>query len=102
LHRTAPAAEAEATAVAFAQEIAQHPPESLRRLKGMFREYDDTASRVARENHTLTSWQRTSAGLPQGRGGCRAPAPALPARPGGAAEPRRRRGPAVHRLPAPQ
>ena len=69
LHRTAPAAEAETTAIGLATEIAQHPPEGLRRLKGMFRDYEDTASRVERENRTLVDWQRTGAGLPQGSGG---------------------------------
>ena len=68
LHRTATAGEAEAQAIAFAREIAQHPPDGLRRLKGMFREYEETASRVERENETLVDWQRTGAGLPQGRG----------------------------------
>ncbi len=67
LHRTAPAAEAEQAAIAFATEIAQHPPDGLRRLKAMFADYDDLAERVERENETLVNWQRTTAGLPQAR-----------------------------------
>jgi enoyl-CoA hydratase/carnithine racemase len=68
LHRTAPAGEAEPHAIALAQELAAHPPDGLRRLKAMFADYDDLASRVARENETLVTWQRTTAGLPQARG----------------------------------
>ena len=66
LHRTAPAADAEAAAVALATEIAAHPPEGLRRLKAMFHDYDGMAGRVERENATLVAWQRDGAGLPQG------------------------------------
>jgi len=64
LHRTAPAERAEGAAVAFARELAAHPPEGLRRLKAMFREYEDTTSRVARENAGLLAFQREGAGLP--------------------------------------
>lgn len=66
LHRTAPAAEAEAAALTLAEQIARHPAHGLRGLKQMFRDFDATASRVARENAILVSWQRTGAGLPQG------------------------------------
>jgi len=66
LHRTAPAEGAEAAAVALAREVAAHPPEGLRRLKAMFREYEGTASRVERENAQLVAFQREGAGLPQG------------------------------------
>ena len=66
LHRTAPAAEAEAAAVALAGELAQLPADGLRRLKDMFHEYESTASRIARENERLVAFQRDGAGLPQG------------------------------------
>lgn len=66
LHRTAPAAEAEAAALELAAQIAAHPSEGLRRLKAMFRDYEGTAERVRRENETLVDWQRHGAGLPQG------------------------------------
>jgi enoyl-CoA hydratase len=66
LHRTAPAARAEAAAVALARELAAHPPEGLRRLKAMFRELTGAADHVARENALLVEWQRSGAGLPQG------------------------------------
>ncbi|HEV2811673.1 MAG TPA: enoyl-CoA hydratase/isomerase family protein [Solirubrobacteraceae bacterium] len=65
LHRTAPAEEAEAAALRLATEIAQHPPEGLRRLKRMFRDLEDTAARVAYENELLNEFQREGAGLPR-------------------------------------
>jgi enoyl-CoA hydratase/carnithine racemase len=65
LHRTAPAAEAEAAALALAGELAAHPPDGLRRLKAMFRELEGTAGRVAHENELLVDFQRRGAGLPQ-------------------------------------
>jgi enoyl-CoA hydratase/carnithine racemase len=67
LARTAPAAEAEAAAVELARELAAHPPDGLRVIKRMFREFEDTAARVARENDELESFQREGAGLPQSR-----------------------------------
>ena len=66
LHRTAPAAEAEAAAIGLAREVAQQSPEGLRRLKALFRELDGTAGRVARENERLEDFQRNGGGLPQG------------------------------------
>ncbi len=68
LARTAPAAEAEAAALDLARAIAAHPPDGLRRLKGMFRGNEGSTDRVARENEILVGWQREGAGLPQGRG----------------------------------
>ncbi len=68
LHRTALADEAEAAAIALAREVAPHPPEGMRRLKAMFREYEGTASRIERENERLVAFQREGAGLPQGAG----------------------------------
>jgi enoyl-CoA hydratase/carnithine racemase len=65
-HRTAPAAGAEAAAIALARELAAHPPDGLRRLKAMFREVTGAAGHVARENELLVEWQRTGAGLPHG------------------------------------
>jgi len=67
LARTAPAAEAEAAALDLARELAVNPPEGMRVLKRMFREFEDTADRVARENEELEAFQREGAGLPQSR-----------------------------------
>jgi enoyl-CoA hydratase len=65
LQRTAPAAEAEAAALELAAELAGRPPDGLRLLKRMFREFEGTADRVARENLLLEAFQREGAGLPQ-------------------------------------
>lgn len=65
LHRTAPAAEAEAAALALAREVGAHPPEGLRRLKAMFRELGDSERRIAYENALLLEFQREGAGLPR-------------------------------------
>ena len=65
--RTAKAEEAEATAVALAQELARHPADGLRRLKRMFSDFDGIAARVAHENTILNRWQRRGPGLPSAR-----------------------------------
>jgi enoyl-CoA hydratase/carnithine racemase len=66
LARRAPAAEAEAASLALAGEIAAHPADGLRHLKRLFRDYEDTAARVARENGEIIEFQRTGGGLPYG------------------------------------
>jgi enoyl-CoA hydratase/carnithine racemase len=66
LARRAPAAEAEAAAIALASEVAAHPADGLRRLKDLFREYEGTKYRVARENAEIVEFQRAGAGLPYG------------------------------------
>ncbi len=65
LHRTAPAAEAEAAALALAHEVGAHPPEGLRRIKSMFRDLGDSGRRIAYENELLMAFQREGAGLPR-------------------------------------
>jgi enoyl-CoA hydratase/carnithine racemase len=67
LARTAPAAEAEAAALELAAGIAAHPSAGLRRLKTMFRAYEDSAARVDDENERLVAFQRDEAGLPMRR-----------------------------------
>jgi enoyl-CoA hydratase len=66
LARRAPAADAEAAAIALAQELAQHPADGLRHLKDLFREYEATKYRVARENAEIVEFQRSGGGLPYG------------------------------------
>jgi enoyl-CoA hydratase/carnithine racemase len=66
LQRTAPAGEAEGAALELAAELAERPPEGMRIIKRMFREFEATADRVARENLLLDAFQREGAGLPQG------------------------------------
>jgi enoyl-CoA hydratase/carnithine racemase len=65
-HRVVPAEEAEATALELAAELARHEPDGLRRLKAMFRDFEDSAHRVQRENAILANWQRHGSGLPYG------------------------------------
>ena len=66
LARRAPAADAEAAALDLARELAEHPAAGLRHLKYLFREYEGTAYRVARENAEIVEFQRIGAGLPYG------------------------------------
>jgi enoyl-CoA hydratase/carnithine racemase len=66
LARRAPAAEAEAAALELAGAIAVHPADGLRHLKDLFREYEATKYRVARENAEIVEFQRTGGGLPYG------------------------------------
>jgi enoyl-CoA hydratase/carnithine racemase len=63
--RAAPEA-AEAEAIALARELAAHPAAGLRHLKDLFREYEGTKYRVARENAEIVEFQRTGGGLPYG------------------------------------
>ncbi len=64
--RVVPEDEAEAAALELAATLASRPGEGLRRLKAMFRDYEDLSGRTARENATLLDWQRYGQGLPQG------------------------------------
>jgi enoyl-CoA hydratase/carnithine racemase len=66
LTRVVPAAEAEAAAVELARQVATAPAEGLRRLKDLFREYDGSLARVARENAEIVEFQRSGAGVPYG------------------------------------
>lgn len=60
--------EAEAGALELAEQLAARPDDGMRRLKQMFRDYEDLSGRTARENVTLLDWQRFGQGLPQGAG----------------------------------
>lgn len=66
-HRVVPAADAEAAALELARALCANDGPGLRRLKGMFRDFDGTAERVRRENEELVAFQRHGGGLPQGR-----------------------------------
>jgi enoyl-CoA hydratase/carnithine racemase len=65
LHRTAPAAEAEAAAIELAGELGRQSAAGLRTLKRMFRDLDHSADRVAYENERLMQFQQHGAGLPR-------------------------------------
>ncbi len=68
LNRVCAAEHAEPEALALARQIAANDPAGVRRLKGMFRDFEGLgpAERVARENEILVAWQREGAGLPAG------------------------------------
>lgn len=64
LARTAEPAQAEAVALDLAREVAAHSASSVRRFKAMFREFEHSHERVARENEILREFQRRGDGLP--------------------------------------
>lgn len=64
-HRVVPAGEAEAAAVELAEAASQGPPDAMRGLKAMFRDFERTAERVAAENELLVEFQRSGRGLPR-------------------------------------
>jgi enoyl-CoA hydratase/carnithine racemase len=66
LAASVPAGEAEAAAIALAQRLALNPPEGMRHLKRLFRDYEATQDRVARENAEIVEFQRAGTGLPYG------------------------------------
>lgn len=68
-HQVTTAAEAEPAALELAGSLADRPPEGLRRLKEMFREFDGSAERVAHENRLLVEFERSGGGLPRGATG---------------------------------
>jgi enoyl-CoA hydratase/carnithine racemase len=66
LHRSTATADAEAAAIALADELSRQSPSGLRTLKQMFRDLDRTGERVAYENERLLQFQQHGAGLPRG------------------------------------
>jgi enoyl-CoA hydratase/carnithine racemase len=65
LHRCAPAADAESVALELAAQLARQHPAGVRELKQMFRDLEQTSSRVAYENDLLMRFQADGAGLPR-------------------------------------
>ncbi len=65
LHRRAPTAHAEATALDLAAQVARQDAHGMRVLKQMFRELGRTSARVAYENSLLLDFQQHGAGLPR-------------------------------------
>jgi enoyl-CoA hydratase/carnithine racemase len=66
LHRSAPAAAAEAAALRLAADVGRHPPENLRALKALFGGLGGAGARTARENAGLVAWQRAGGRLGRG------------------------------------
>ncbi|MEA2300613.1 MAG: hypothetical protein QOE44_1148 [Solirubrobacteraceae bacterium] len=65
LARTAEPEDAEVVALRLAREVAGYSGVSVRRYKAMFREFESSHLRVARENEILLEFQRSGDGLPQ-------------------------------------
>ena len=64
IHRVAPAAATEESALELAAEVAAHPPEAVARLKQMLHRWDGVVERSADEGRGQVEWQRTGPGLP--------------------------------------
>jgi enoyl-CoA hydratase len=64
VHRVAPAAATEGSALELAAEVAAHPPEAVARLKAMLHRWDGVVERSADEGRGQVEWQRTGPGLP--------------------------------------
>ena len=64
VHRVAPAAATEESAIELATEVAAHPPEAVARLKQMLHRWDGVVERSADEGRGQVEWQRTGPGLP--------------------------------------
>lgn len=64
-----PAAEAHDTAVEVGTQLASRPRANVRRIKSMFREFEETERRTLKENLMLMDFQRHDTGLPSGGAG---------------------------------
>jgi enoyl-CoA hydratase len=64
VHRVAPAAGTEQSAMELAAEVARHPPEAVARLKRMLHEWDAVEERSRAEGEGQVEWQRSGPGLP--------------------------------------
>ena len=64
IHRVAPAAATEESALELAAEVAAHPPEAVARLKQMLHRWDGVVERSADEGRGQVEWQRSGPGLP--------------------------------------
>ncbi|MBO9532243.1 MAG: enoyl-CoA hydratase/isomerase family protein [Solirubrobacteraceae bacterium] len=61
-----PAADAHDRAVEIGTQLASRPVPNVRRIKSMFREFEETERRTLKENQLLMNFQRHSTGLPSG------------------------------------
>jgi len=63
VHRVAPAQATEGAALTLAAQVAQHPPESVARIKGMLHDWDGVVERSAAEGRGQVAWQTEGPGL---------------------------------------
>jgi enoyl-CoA hydratase len=68
VHRVAPAARTEESALELAKEVAGHPSEAVSRLKRMLLSWDGVVERSADEGRGQVEWQRSGPGLPYREG----------------------------------
>jgi enoyl-CoA hydratase/carnithine racemase len=64
VHRVAPAATTEESALDLAAAVAENPPEATAMLKRMLHEWDDVEGRSRAEGAGQVEWQRSGPGLP--------------------------------------
>jgi enoyl-CoA hydratase/carnithine racemase len=63
VHRVAPAQAVEEAALTLATQVAQHPPESVARIKRMLHEWDGVEERSTAEGEGQIAWQSEGPGL---------------------------------------
>ena len=65
VHRVVPAARTEEAALTLAGQVAQHPPESVARMKRMLHDWDGVEARSRVEGAGQVEWARSGPGLPR-------------------------------------
>jgi enoyl-CoA hydratase/carnithine racemase len=63
VHRVAPATATEKAALTLAAQVAEHPPESVARIKRMLHEWDGVVERSRAEGEGQVTWQSEGPGL---------------------------------------
>jgi methylglutaconyl-CoA hydratase len=63
VHRVAPAQATEGAALTLAAQVAEHPPESVARIKRMLHDWDGIVERSAAEGRGQIAWQTEGPGL---------------------------------------
>jgi len=64
IHQLVPAPRTEQAALKLATDVAQHPPESVARIKRMLHEWDRVEDRSRAEGEGQVEWARSGPGLP--------------------------------------
>jgi len=66
VHKVVSAPRTEEAALQLAEQVAQHPPEAVARLKRMLHDLDGVEGRSRAEGEGQVEWQRSGPGLPTG------------------------------------
>jgi enoyl-CoA hydratase/carnithine racemase len=64
VHKVVSAPRTEEAALQLAAQVAEHPPESVARIKRMLHGWDDVEGRSRVEGQGQVEWQRSGPGLP--------------------------------------